>query len=87
MFQFLTFFVIDAGESTGDQTLHYVFFAGPSGALAAAGAVLAWKARETPLSPTYRGLATAAIVIGALVAGAVTLSIIAAYAVGPEAQF
>ena len=87
MFQFLAFFLSDAVESTGNQALHCVLYSAPSGALAAAGAVVAWKSRETPLSPTFRGLATAAVVIGALVAGAVALSIIAAYAVGPDAQF
>lgn len=87
MFQFLAFLFSDAVEGTGSQSLQYTLSSAPSGALAAAGAAVAWKSRDTPLSTTFRGLATAVVVIGALVAAGVVLSIIAAYAVGPEARF
>jgi hypothetical protein len=87
MFQFLAFFLGDTVDSFGSRTLQYLLYSAPSGALATAGAVLAWKSRGTPLSPNLRGLAIGAVVIGSLVAGAVTLSIVAAYTVGPEMSF
>jgi hypothetical protein len=78
LFQFFSFFVLnDGGEP--ERWRQYVVYAGPSGLLAAAGAILGWPVRDAATSPSVRGLAAAAVVVGVLVtlgviAGLITLT-------------
>ena len=83
IFQYLAFFVLD-NNGGRDSGMQYTVFAGPAGAMAAAGAWLGWQGRTDPLAPVLRGLGGAATVIGAFLAAAVAVGIIVAFFFAPD---
>jgi hypothetical protein len=64
--------------------VQYAIFAGPSGAMAAAGA---WLGRRTmgdlELDRVLRGLAAASFVIGAVIAASAALGVVIGFALDP----
>jgi hypothetical protein len=86
LFQFFSFWVLNEGGDP-DRWRPYVAYAGPSGVLAAAGAILGWPVRDAATSPAMRGLAAAAVVVGALVAVGVLAGLIAVATKGSEPVF
>jgi hypothetical protein len=86
LFQFFSFFVMnDGGESQRWQA--YLSYAGPSGVLAAAGAILGWPVRSAETNRSVRGLAAAAVVVGALVTLGVVAGLITVTTVDSTQQF
>ena len=81
LFQFILFFVGGNDFSAWEQALLY---SGPGAVLAAAGALIGWRARLAPSTPALRGLSVAAAVIGAVMALASVAGIVAAWARGPD---
>ena len=75
LFQFFSFFVLNDGPDA-ERWRQYAAYAGPSGVLAAAGAILAWPVRDVETNPSVRGLAAAAVVVGTLVALGVIVGLI-----------
>ena len=78
LFQYLSFFVLSNGNSSPEAWRQYAVFAGPSGLLALAGAVVGWPVRRAEMSPGLRGLAVAATVVGTVVVVAVLAGIASA---------
>ena len=76
LFQYLSFFVVNRNGDSLSPTLQYAFFAGPSGLLAGAGAVLAWPVRRSAANRVLHGLAVASIVVGIVIALAVAMGIV-----------
>jgi hypothetical protein len=83
LFQFLGFIVLDRVGPYG-EAVQYAIFAGPSGAMAAAGA---WLGRRTmgdlELDRVLRGLAAASFVIGAVIAASAALGVVIGFALDP----
>jgi TRAP-type C4-dicarboxylate transport system permease small subunit len=78
LFQYLSFFVVNRNGDSVSPTLQFAFFAGPSGVLAGAGAVLAWPVRRSRGNRVLHGLAVASIIVGIVIAVAVTMGIVVA---------
>jgi hypothetical protein len=77
LFQFLAFFIGDGDFSQEEQA---ILFAGPGAVLAAAGASIGWRARRLPSTPALQGLSVASAVLGAVMALAAGVGIVAALA-------
>lgn len=86
LFQFLSYFMFNRNGSSPSPTLQYVIYGGPSGAMAAAGAAVAWPVRRWTGSRAVHGLAVAAVVVGIFVAVVVAAGIVVAATV-PEGAF
>ena len=84
LFQYLSFFAFNGPQ---DPALQYAVYAGPSGVLAATGAVVGWRARMLDLGSHLRGVAVASAVVGALFAVVVVIGIAVAYTTGPDTTF
>jgi len=86
LFQFFCFFIIsDGGDS--ERWRQYLSYAGPSGVLAAAGAVLCWPVHRAVTIRTIRGLAAAAVVVGTVVTASVVAGLIIVTTVDSGPQF
>jgi hypothetical protein len=81
LFQYLLFFNEGNGFSAWLQALTN---SGVCAVLAAAGAVVGWRARLAPTTPALRGVSVAAAVVGTVMAVAVTAGIVAAGLRGTE---
>jgi hypothetical protein len=84
LFQFLAFFI---GNGDFSQEEQVIIYAGPTCVLAAAGALIGWRGRRLPATPTVRGLAVASAVVGAVMALAAASGIVAALVNGPAGGF
>ncbi|HEX7186943.1 MAG TPA: hypothetical protein VF423_01850 [Actinomycetes bacterium] len=75
LFQFFSFFVInDGGDS--ERWRQYLSYAGPSGVLAAAGAIVGGPVLRAVTGASVRGLAAAAVVVGTVITLAVVAGLI-----------
>jgi hypothetical protein len=84
IFQYLALFLY-LGPNGNDIGWQYTLNAGPSGALALAGAWIGWSVRDDPrLMPMARGLAVASAVVGAAIAVAVVVGAVLAFTVEPN---
>ena len=86
LFQFLSYFMINRNGSSPSPTLQYAIYGGPSGVMAAAGAVVAWPVRRWTGHRAVHGLAVAAVVVGILIAVVVAAGVLVA-ATAPEGTY
>lgn len=86
LFQFLSYFMLNRNGSSPSPTLQYVIYGGPSGVMAAAGAVVAWPVRRWTGHRAVHGLAVAAVVVGILIAVVVAAGVLVA-ATAPEGTY
>lgn len=85
--QFLSYLVSNNGNGF-DQAEQYAIYAGPSGAIAALGASMGWRAtREAELDRWLRGLSGAAVITGVLVALLTAAGIGVAFTAGDRGPF
>jgi hypothetical protein len=84
IFQFVSFLLFSQNGRSVSPTTQYVMLVSPCAVLATGGAVLAWSTRGRYLPPGLRGLAGAAVVVGAAMTGLIVISIAAGYAFGPD---
>ena len=86
LFQYLSYFMLNRSGGSMSPTLQYATFGGPSGVMAAAGAVVAWPVRRWNGHRAVHGLAVAAVVVGILIAVVVAAGILVA-ATAPDGTF
>jgi hypothetical protein len=84
VFQFVSFLLFTQNGRSVSPTTQYVVLVSPCAVLATGGAVLAWSTRSRYLPPGLRGLAGAAVVVGAAMAALIVVSIAGGYAFGPD---
>jgi pheromone shutdown protein TraB len=77
LFQVFAFAVLNDNDPNADPWRQYLNYAGMSGVLAAAGAVMGWPVRRAPTSASVRGLAAAAVVVGTVIALGVIAGLVA----------
>ena len=85
VFQWAVFLLFDDndGSATARMT-QYLLLAGPTAAMAALGAGLGWSTRGRPMSPGMRGVAGAAVLVGAGIALLVAATAVGGYLWGDD---
>ncbi len=83
IFQYTAFLFLSRDGSSG-QTTQYLILAGPCALLAALGAASGWSTRGQPLTPGLRGVAGAAVVVGAALVVLVAASLVLGLLLGTD---
>jgi hypothetical protein len=86
LFQLLSFFVFNSNDGSTSRWQQYSLYAGPVGALALAGASLAWPVHRQPTSRSVHGLASAVVIIGLVIAVAVAAGLLAVVTTDPSSN-
>ena len=82
VFQYAAFLLFENSGGTTGRTNQYLLLAGPCAVLALAGASLGWSTRTRKLSPVLRGVAGAAVLVGAGIALLIAATAIGGYVWG-----
>jgi hypothetical protein len=85
LFQFLSYFMLNGNNGNTARWVQYSLYAGPIAVLALAAAGLAWPVHRQPVSRLVHGLASAVVIVGLVMAGAVVAGLLAVAAGGPDA--
>ena len=85
VFQYAAFLLFqnNDGSATG-RTNQYLVLAGPCAVMAAVGAGLGWSTRDRAMSPGMRGVAGAAVLVGAVIVLSVAATAVAGYLWGDD---
>jgi hypothetical protein len=89
VFQYMAFLLYRNDDGSSAPATQYLLLAGPTAVMAAVGAGLGWSTRNQPMSPGLRGVAGAAVLVGAGLALLVIATSVAGYVWGddPTQQF
>jgi hypothetical protein len=85
VFQYAAFLLFEGSDGSAmGRTNQYLLLAGPTALMAAAGAGLGWSTRNRAMSPGLRGVAGAAVLVGAIIVLSVAVTTVGGYLWGGE---